>query len=111
AVSCFRSKLRECIIAPSEPPQAPSLLPTTKRRYASRMSLSAWDGQPGGYQKCPVAYNTAAHAEPLSERIVSHPEAIQIATWGSVPTSGLTRHPKTSHELSKFQACKIRSLT
>ena len=32
----------------------------------------AWH-QPRGYRKCPVAYNAAAHADPLSERIVGQP--------------------------------------
>jgi hypothetical protein len=74
AVSCFRSKLRECIIAADGAAQASSFLPTTKRRYASRMSLFAWQGQPRGYRKCPVAYNAAARADPLSERIVGNSE-------------------------------------
>ncbi len=60
---------------PTEPPQASSFLPTTKPAnpaYDSRMSRFAWHGQPRGYRKCPVAYNVAAHAHPLSERIVGN---------------------------------------
>jgi len=50
------------------------------------MSLFGWHGQPRGYRKCPVAYNAAAHADPLSERIVGKPEIEPfVRDWCYIP--------------------------